>query len=214
MITIVLTFAFAYLSKRTMPSAPRVPQHFRIHGQTDTDSEADQGDVHMEPAEQRHAPVAKAASAVARFPPMDDASVNADRRRVERRQARRAERFDTGRERLRHFDGNASHRANPRIDAFPPILTFDSRAPPSRPSSSTSVPMTPQRPTAPNPSITRRAAPSPTRGPNERNVRPRSDDIPDAELPENGLGGMDRLARISNQAFYANTILKGKTDLG
>ena len=65
LITIVLTFAFAYLSKRTMSSPPNVPQYFRLHGQMDTESETDQADV----------PMSSTASAVptARWPPMDDA---------------------------------------------------------------------------------------------------------------------------------------------
>ncbi len=199
-----------------MPSAPIVRQYFRMHGQTDTDSDTVQVDVHMEPAEQLRQPVAETASAVpvTNWPPMDDASVNAERRRTARKQQRRrAQRFEAGEERLRQFGGNAFNRAHPRINAFPAIFISDSRAPPSRPSSSTDVLTTPQRSTAPNPSISRRAAPSPSRAADARNVRPRSD-IPDADLPEHGTGGMERLARISNQATYAAATLKGKTDLG
>jgi len=65
-----------------MPSAPKVPQHFRIHGQTDTDSEVDQGDVHMEPA---------SAAPIDYFPPLDAASVAARASRTAYKQQRRQE---------------------------------------------------------------------------------------------------------------------------
>jgi len=184
-----------------MPSAPKVPQHFRIHGQTDTDSEVDQGDVHMEPA---------SAAPIDNFPPLDAASVAARASRTAYKQQRRQEElFEGGKERLRNFMGNASNRASSRIEPMTPILTHDSRPLPGQPSSST----TPQRSTAPKRSMIQRAAPSPSRVPSVRNVRQRPD-IPDADLPENGLGGMERLATINNQSIFAAAILKGKTDLG
>ena len=83
----------------------------------DTESEADQADAYME--EEGPAPVAK-------WPPLDDASVARERERTERRQQRRAIDIESGERCLRDFKGNAGNRANARIDNFPPILTYDS----------------------------------------------------------------------------------------
>ena len=170
----------------------------------DTESETDQADV----------PMSSTASAVptARWPPMDDASVADQQRRTARRQQRRAEEFATGERHLRNFRGNAGNRAHSRISDFPPVLTHDSRAPPTGSSSSRDLPPAPQRSLAPRPSTNRRAV-SFTRAAEARNVRQRSD-YSDADLPEHGTAGMERLARQSPQATYAAATLKGKTEIG
>ena len=69
-----------------------------MHGQMDTESENEQVDVRMEPAEQLRQPVVETASAVpvAKWPPLEDASVARERRRAERRQQRRADEFASG----------------------------------------------------------------------------------------------------------------------
>ena len=132
-----------------------------MNGQMDTESDADPADIHMEEvahwpaiptgasasngqespvnlveriAEQlRQPPVLPASAApVAQWPSMDDASVAEGRRRTARRQQRRAEEFATNERRsIRPSRGNASTRAVSRTSNFPPILTFDSRAPPT-----------------------------------------------------------------------------------
>ena len=156
-----------------MPSAPKtpasMPERFQIYGQMNTDSETDRGDVNMEPNQ-------VPAPAVAKFPSMDSRSLARDRRLVAHRQARRGTpMFEDGRERLRNFDENASNRDYNRHASFPPVTTFDVRRPPTGPSSSTSMPTAPLRPTPKSPP-TRRPA-SPMRGRDERNVRQRSEDV-------------------------------------
>ncbi len=192
-----------------MPSAPKtpatMPEHFQIHGQMNTDSETDRGDVNMEPSQ-------VPAPAVTRFPPLDPQSLARDRRRVAYRQARRGTpQFEDGRERLRHFDENASDRDYNRHASFPPITTFDVRRPPTGPSSSTSMPTAPLRPTPKSP--TRRPA-SPMRGRNERNVRQRSEDPMNTDTSDLSPEVTGQRASVSNQANYANAILRGVADLG
>ena len=75
-----------------MSTNPNVPQYFRISGQIDTESEADQTDAYMEGEGPAH---------VANWPLLDDASVARDRERTERKQRRRALEFESGERRLR-----------------------------------------------------------------------------------------------------------------
>ena len=97
-------------------------------------------------AEQRRHPshvtrvVTASAVRTAQWPATDAASIAEERRRTARRQQRRADQFDTGDSQLRQLCGNASTRGNTRHSGFPPIFTFDSRAPPTGSSSSTDMP--------------------------------------------------------------------------
>ena len=116
--TNVFTFAFAYLSKRTMLSAPTGTQYFRMNGQMDTESEPDQGDTHMENERMEQPVMTTSAVRPAQWPATDAASVAAERRRTARRQQRREEQIATGERHHRSFGGNASNRAKARINDF------------------------------------------------------------------------------------------------
>ena len=193
-----------------MPSAPKtpasMPERFQIYGQMSTDSETDRGDVNMEPNQ-------VPAPAVAKFPSMDSRSLARDRRLVAHRQARRGTpMFEDGRERLRNFDENASNRDYNRHASFPPVTTFDVRRPPTGPSSSTSMPTAPLRPTPKSPPTQRPA--SPMRGRDERNVRQRSEDPMNTDPLDLSPEVTDQRARVSTQVNYANAILGGMADLG
>ena len=116
----------------------------------DTRSELEQADTHMENERMEQPVMTASAVRPAQWPATDAASVAAERRRTARRQQRREDQIATGERNHRPFGGSASNRANARISEIPSILTFDSRAPPTRSLFFTPMPLAPQRPPVPN----------------------------------------------------------------